>query len=68
MQGPLPPAAVPQGGRRRALVPQRAQPGLHRHLPDAQHPAAVHAALRDAAARLQRPSVRVRWRARHHAA
>lgn len=55
MQGPFPPAAVPQGGGWRGVVAQRAQPGLHRHFPDAQRAAALHAALRDAAAGLQRP-------------
>jgi hypothetical protein len=67
MQGPLSSASVPQVGRGRALVTQRTQPGLHGDLPDAQHSAAVHAALRLVATRLQRSPVRVRWRARHHA-
>lgn len=57
MQGPLPPAAVPQGGRRRGLVEEREELGLHGHVPDAQHLAAVHATLRDAAARLQRSPI-----------
>lgn len=67
MQGPLPTAAVPQSGRRRALVTQRTQPGLHGDVSDAQHPAAVHAALRPTAAGLQRSSLRVRWCTRYSA-
>lgn len=65
VQGPFPPATVPEAGRRRAVVPQRAQPRLLRYLPDSQRLTALHAALRHAAARLQRPPLRVRRRARH---
>lgn len=59
MQGPFSTAAVSKSGWRSTMVSKREKPGLYSHIPDAQHPAAVHAALRSAAVGLQRPSVRL---------
>lgn len=66
MQGPLSTTSVQEAGWRRAVVQERAKSGLHSHLPDAQYLATVYAALRSAATRLQRPSIRVRWRPCHY--
>lgn len=59
MQGPLSTATVSKSGWRSTMVSKREESGLYSHVPDAQHPAAVHAALRPAAVGLQRPSVRL---------
>lgn len=64
MQEPLPPAAVPKDRWSGALVTERAESGLHHHLPDALGAAALHAPLRHAAVGLQRSPAGLRWRPR----
>ena len=50
--------------RRCFVVPEREEPGLRGDIPDALHSAALYAALRHAAAGLQRSSLHLRWLAR----
>lgn len=64
MQEPLPPAALQEDRRRRALVAEREEPGLRHNISDALDPAEVHVTLRFPPDGLQRPSLHLRWGSR----
>lgn len=57
-------AAIQEDWRRRSCVEERAEPRVRRDVPDQLDPAALHASLRSAQARLQRSPLHLRRRAR----
>lgn len=56
--------SVQEDRRGGSAVAAREGPRLHHHLPNTQHPSAVHAPFRPPSIGLQRSPLHLRWRAR----